>query len=125
MKVLERRLWKRRYLCNISRETRDIVMTRDRRMCQMCDSKQGLTIHHLVPINEGGESNVENLIVLCDDCHDIVEEEGLRDPILIKNWPNHNDKPIVEETDIESKCSDWHEWVYGGARNPMKDLSWP
>jgi 5-methylcytosine-specific restriction endonuclease McrA len=86
----------------------------------MCDDKDNLTIHHLIPVDDGGESNIENLIVLCYTCHDVVESENLRDVGLIRNWPNHNDKPIVK---VEKPAgSDWHEWVYGGARNPMKDL---
>ncbi len=37
--------------------------------CQECDSTEGLEVDHRVPVWIGGTNEVENLRVLCRDCH--------------------------------------------------------
>lgn len=49
------------------------VWTRDKFQCQCCGihGKRGgkLVVHHKKPIKEGGSSHINNLIVLCKECH--------------------------------------------------------
>jgi predicted restriction endonuclease len=42
--------------------------------CYICGNGfwQILQVHHLLPVNEGGDSGLENLIVLCPNCHATV-----------------------------------------------------
>jgi len=43
-------------------------------MCLMCFSKNNyVSKHHIIPRKYGGENNIENLINLCNNCHDYVE----------------------------------------------------
>lgn len=47
------------------------VKIRDNYKCVLCDSTDALQIHHIVPLSENSELNlnINNLIVLCKDCH--------------------------------------------------------
>jgi len=37
--------------------------------CQFCNSKRGLSAHHIIFRSEGRDDSLENLISLCFDCH--------------------------------------------------------
>lgn len=37
--------------------------------CELCGSKRGLELHHIIPRSIGGEDNDENLILVCYGCH--------------------------------------------------------
>lgn len=52
------------------RETRRMVLIRDKFMCRDCGSKLYLEVHHLTYIYKGDEHNhLGCLITLCSDCH--------------------------------------------------------
>ena len=105
----------------IPKATRQEVLRRDNYSCARCDCSQTtcrLTVHHILPSDEGGGDNVENLIALCIPCHDLVERVGfLRTRELLRSGPAPSPppKPLAEE-------DDWRTWVYGGARNPLQDI---
>ncbi len=43
---------------------------RDQGVCQVCmGCKTNLHTHHIIPISEGGEDTLDNLITVCEDCH--------------------------------------------------------
>lgn len=43
---------------------------RDGDRCRQCGSTQGLEVHHIVPIAQGGDRfALSNLITLCGSCH--------------------------------------------------------
>jgi hypothetical protein len=56
------------------------VAKRDKFQCQRCLKhlrKTQRSTHHIVPRDEGGATNLANLILLCHPCHDWVEiQEG-------------------------------------------------
>ena len=54
---------------NISKETRKAVYCRDGYRCALCDSTDGLQIHHIKPRGKGGSDHPMNLITLCWRCH--------------------------------------------------------
>lgn len=54
---------------NIDNATRKAVYRRDHYRCALCDSTDGLQIHHAIPRGKGGPSTVQNLITLCWRCH--------------------------------------------------------
>ena len=37
--------------------------------CQCCGSMESLTVHHKIPVSEGGSDELENLCLLCQACH--------------------------------------------------------
>ena len=56
---------------------RECIIERDK-FCQMCGQEpiDGIifSVHHIVPREDGGTHDYDNLILLCDKCHDIAEE---------------------------------------------------
>ena len=54
---------------SITQETREQVLTRSGHRCAMCGRASNLEISHLVPLSEGGDSSVDNLLALCRSCH--------------------------------------------------------
>lgn len=54
---------------NISNEVRRGIYRRDGFRCALCDSTDGLQIHHVVPRGVGGSNSPMNLICLCWRCH--------------------------------------------------------
>lgn len=37
--------------------------------CYICHDDKNLSVHHIIPLAEGGDSTAENLRVLCHNCH--------------------------------------------------------
>ena len=54
---------------NIKNATRREVYRRDGYRCALCDSSQGLQVHHAIARGEGGTDSPQNLITLCSYCH--------------------------------------------------------
>jgi len=54
-------------------EIRQAVWKRDKSQCQSCGKHRGkgiwLVVHHMKPVNKGGSSEIDNLILLCKKCH--------------------------------------------------------
>ena len=54
----------------ISNRIRKKVYKRDGYRCALCDSTNGLQIHHIIPRGQGGPKfNPSNMITLCWKCH--------------------------------------------------------
>ncbi|MCY4121309.1 MAG: HNH endonuclease [Acidobacteria bacterium] len=49
--------------------TRLQVLNRDDWRCTRCGSQHRLEVDHIVPLTEGGTDALDNLRVLCRDCH--------------------------------------------------------
>ena len=81
---------------------REKIFKRDKYTCRSCGTKENLTVHHIIPRAEGGKDVMKNLETLCIKCHDEIEIGN--DPIIVID-----DRP---------ESTDWHAWVYGGARRP-------
>jgi len=84
------------------KKLRKQVIERDGNKCKVCGKKRKLTVHHIKPRDEGGTNALNNLETLCQKCHDEIEMGG---------------EGIVIE-DKRPEATDWHAWVYGGARRP-------
>lgn len=48
------------------------VFKRDHYQCRVCGDTDALTVHHITPRGEGGTDDLDNLITLCDACHQRV-----------------------------------------------------
>lgn len=57
---------------SISDKLRKQVMERDGQKCQKCGftDKYGLDAHHIISVIEGGVDAIDNLVLLCRDCHE-------------------------------------------------------
>ena len=60
---------KRNMSASIDNKARRAVYERDGFRCALCDSTDGLQIHHVKPRGEGGADHPMNLITLCWRCH--------------------------------------------------------
>jgi hypothetical protein len=84
---------------NIPDTVRVKVLDRDEHECRNCgagyedfrrnpdDPRNKLEIHHARPHVEGGENNPDNLVTLCNVCHDEVHRtDRLEDPDELSEW---------------------------------------
>lgn len=63
---------------NISNQLRKAVYRRDHYRCALCDSTDGIQIHHAIPRGRGGASVEQNLITLCWRDHAFIHSKGYR-----------------------------------------------
>jgi hypothetical protein len=49
---------------------RDYILERDKKLCQICERTDELTMQHIVPYSRGGESTSRNLVTLCKKCNE-------------------------------------------------------
>lgn len=82
--------------------------------------------HHVMPRQEGGTNELDNLLPLCDRCHTLAEDaqpipkttQGLR---LFLVGQLQETARLEEETDIICPNWEWRYWVYGGSKSPWLD----
>ena len=43
-----------------------------------CKCKEGFDIHHLIKKSQGGTNTIDNLVVLCSECHHLAHDEPRR-----------------------------------------------
>jgi 5-methylcytosine-specific restriction endonuclease McrA len=53
------------------------ILQRDGYRCQICGQREDLSVHHIIPLSEGGDSTSGNLRVLCHTCHQKVHGKKL------------------------------------------------
>lgn len=95
---------------NLSTTTKQAVKDRDGG-CLSCDTESDLIVHHIIPHNEGGSNDVDNLATLCRRCHYFAHggghEVGSYDGYTAADWGT------VEYDDREG----WEGWIdqsFGG-----------
>lgn len=49
------------------------ILKRDNHRCKLCMSGREVDIHHIVPQEEGGKTEDDNLISLCKQHHDLMK----------------------------------------------------
>jgi len=54
---------------------RNKVMAERGAKCSNCGNHRDLHIHHVHPVKDGGTPEIDNLVPLCKDCHDIEHSE--------------------------------------------------
>ena len=100
------------------RKLRRFVLERDKHHCVRCDKRfpaKMLQAHHLIPRAEGGADRPDNLLTLCNSCHNFVEIHNLRTRAAIigsiESAPAQDHAPADE-----TQWLDWHLVVYGGQK---------
>lgn len=95
-----------------------VVKARDKHSCQSCGLKVGLSVHHILPRSDGGSDLPQNLITLCNTCHDEVEELGFKNELQIRDLRRKR-KYIKHGNDVTNETPvKWQQWVYGGYKKP-------
>ena len=80
---------------------REAVLHRDKYTCQICGKKHTkLEVHHIVYKSQGGTDNEDNLITLCEDCHDKIHNGQI---ILAKKPRKMNLKHATHMSIIRSQ----------------------
>lgn len=77
---------------------RRAVEARDHSMCQACGYGEGIpdlasmfSVHHMVPVQFGGSDGVDNLILLCQNCHKMAHDyEVGHIPISKEAYDSHD-----------------------------------
>lgn len=54
------------------------ILDRDGWKCRSCRSRNALHVHHVVFRSQQGDDAEENLVTLCNQCHDAVHRSDLR-----------------------------------------------
>lgn len=63
------------------------ALQRDNHHCQKCQQAQGeLHVHHIIPRDQGGSDELENLITLCASCHLEWESIMLATHLDFEKW---------------------------------------
>ena len=94
---------------NIKSATRREVYRRDGYRCALCDSSQGLQVHHAIPRGEGGTDSPHNLITLCSYCHSHAHGRPLYDtPVTAAEIA----QACVEYL-ADYYAPDWNPWAIG------------
>lgn len=58
-------------------------------ICQNCgNSKQSqyMDVHHIIPVRDGGDNSVGNMITLCRKCHNRIERNIIPCPEIEMNF---------------------------------------
>ena len=99
------------------------VFKRDKHICQSCFKtryklrQEGyfLTAHHIVPRSEVEGNDFDNLITLCNNCHDQIEGMKLRNKEEIYGYLSCDKRHWYHEKSIGQT---WQQIVYGGQKKP-------
>ena len=59
--------------------SRDII-------CQSCGSNKNLRVHHIIPVKSNGTNKPNNLIVLCNRCHQGIEKNQISIYKIVGDW---------------------------------------
>lgn len=71
--------------------------------CELCGRERDISVHDIIPRAEGGLPEAENYIVLCEECHNDVEDQGYhtREEVLL-----HSGRSILIKAQSKSKQND-------------------
>lgn len=94
-------------------KTKPRILKRDNYRCKRCRNKFDairLSVHHIIPRDEGGSNEDSNLITLCVKCHDIIEAKEYRTRDEIED----DLYKVKIFYDVPPRTDEWYKWVYGG-----------
>ena len=87
---------KRTMNASIPNTTRREVYRRDGWRCALCDSTDGIQIHHVKPRGKGGSDHPMNLITLCWRCHAAAHGSIMQaDPWIRAEYKGRQDGDVL------------------------------
>lgn len=105
---LPRRRW-------INPSVREQVLARDARSCVYCNSKENITLDHIVAESKGGLSSPDNLVTACRSCNGkkrefSMDEAGMRyrDGYLPPSKPHARTSKGLASTDTDTDTEQIH-----------------
>lgn len=76
IKYRRRKLGIKKYLCGEIKKHKAWIRTRAIKKygneCELCGYKISIETHHIIPKKDGGKHKIDNLMVLCPNCHVLV-----------------------------------------------------
>jgi 5-methylcytosine-specific restriction endonuclease McrA len=79
--MIDLRYWIHRAL---DRKVRLKVLERDNFTCRNCGKKPDkLEVHHIVPLISGGTHDLDNLLTVCQKCHDYLDHPVKVSPMVV------------------------------------------
>jgi 5-methylcytosine-specific restriction endonuclease McrA len=70
----------------VESELREKIKLRDDFTCRLCVTKMEtnvLQVHHIIPVSNGGDDELSNLVLLCHNCHTSLHKD---------DWQNYTNK---------------------------------
>ena len=87
-------------------QAREDTLDRDDYECQFCgmtndeheaEHDRGLNAHHILKDREGGRDHPENLITVCEDCHNTLEQTHARAIAELKREQESDDDALLKD----------------------------
>ena len=85
-KKAQKKIEKGTFRHGVGAELRDCIKLRDDFTCRLCVNKletNELQVHHIVPVSDGGNDELSNLVLLCHNCHTSLHKD---------DWKNYTEK---------------------------------
>jgi 5-methylcytosine-specific restriction endonuclease McrA len=85
-KKAQRKIEKGTFRHGVGADLRDCIKLRDDFTCRLCVVKMEtneLQVHHIVPVSDGGNDELSNLVLLCHSCHTSLHKD---------DWKNYTKK---------------------------------
>lgn len=87
----------------IGNKLRKTILERDNFKCVICGSYKDLEVHHMQALYRGGNSKENNLVTLCNECHQFAPEDSIESNLQYFNERNKDIyKRMVKEPGINS-----------------------
>lgn len=84
-------------------ELRRQVLVRDDNQCRNCGTRSNLCIHHIVPVDVGGNETTSNLVSLCRECHLRAHRERKQ---TVSNSSINTTRSVFTVDEIAAVCRD-------------------
>ena len=91
--------------------TTEYVLCRDKHTCQMCGKKTGqMHAHHVIWRMNNGSDTPENMITLCDQCHDKAHKKNAFNEKIVLKFEGLR-KRFTHPTILNSIMPKFYEWL--------------
>ncbi|MEA1968036.1 MAG: RNA-guided endonuclease IscB [Thermodesulfobacteriota bacterium] len=89
----------------------EYVLCRDKHNCQLCAGKTGkMNVHHVVWRSDGGSDTPENLITLCEKCHEKVHNKPKINQKVVEKFKGLK-KRFAQTTLLNSIMPKFYKWL--------------